>query len=91
MTSPRPAGERFRGMKPPRFPTVFECLVNAIACQQVTLTLGIRLLSRLAEAFGLEASGGEVPAHAFPGPRTWQGESRRNCGPWASAARRPAP
>ena len=26
-------------MKPPRFATVFECVVNAIACQQVTLTL----------------------------------------------------
>jgi len=25
-----PLGRRFRGIKPPRFPTVFECLVNAI-------------------------------------------------------------
>ncbi|MCK9376456.1 MAG: hypothetical protein M0P73_09910 [Syntrophobacterales bacterium] len=24
--------ERFRGLKPPRFPTVFEALINAIAC-----------------------------------------------------------
>jgi DNA-3-methyladenine glycosylase II len=63
-----PLAQRFRGMKPPRFPTVFECLVNAIACQQVTLTLGIRLLGRLAEAFGLEVSGKEAPARAFPRP-----------------------
>lgn len=63
-----PLARRFRGMKPTRFPTVFECLVNAIACQQVTLTLGVRLLGRLAEAFGLEASGGEAPARAFPRP-----------------------
>ncbi len=69
----RPLARRFRGMKPPRFPTVFECLVNGIACQQVTLTLGIRLLGRLAEAYGLEASGGEVPAHAFPRPEDLAG------------------
>ncbi len=71
----RPLARRFRGMKPPRFPTVFECLVNAIACQQVTLTLGIRLLGRLAEAYGLEARGGEVPARAFPRPEDLAGRS----------------
>lgn len=59
---------RFRGMKPPRFPSVFECLVNAIACQQVTLTLGIRLLGRLSEAYGLKTQGQTGIAHAFPRP-----------------------
>ena len=44
-------------VKPPRFPTLFECLVNAIACQQVTLTLGMRLLNQLAEACGPVVSG----------------------------------
>jgi DNA-3-methyladenine glycosylase II len=38
-----PLTRRFRGLKPPRLPTLFECLVNAIACQQLTLTVGIRL------------------------------------------------
>ncbi len=56
----------FRGVKPPRFPTVFEALVNAIACQQVSLNLGILLLNRLAQNYGLafERKGG--PAYAFP-------------------------
>ena len=45
-----PLAQRFRGMKPPRFATVFEGVINAIACQQMTLTLGIRLLNRLAVA-----------------------------------------
>ena len=40
--------EHFRGMRPPRFPSVFEALINGIACQQLTLTLGILLLDRLA-------------------------------------------
>lgn len=54
----------FQGMKPPRFPTVFEALVNAIACQQVTLDLGILLLNRLSEKFGKEFAG----QFAFPQP-----------------------
>src|SRR6185312_7134542 len=40
---------KFIGVKPPRFPTIFEGLVNAIACQQVTLDLGILLLNRLSK------------------------------------------
>ena len=56
---------RFRGLKPPRFPTLFECLVNAIACQQLTITVGIRLLNRLAEAYGTASGEG---TRAFPLP-----------------------
>jgi DNA-3-methyladenine glycosylase II len=59
-----PLVERFRGLKPPRLPTLFECLVNAIACQQLTLTVGIRLLNRLAEAYGER----HADAFAFPQP-----------------------
>lgn len=58
----------FRGLKPPRFPTVFEALINAFACQQVTLSLGIQLLNRLAATC---ARGWHVPddrAHVFPSP-----------------------
>lgn len=57
---------RFRGVKPPRFPTLFETLANAIACQQVTLALGIVLLNRLGEACAPAAPGS--PARAFPRP-----------------------
>jgi DNA-3-methyladenine glycosylase II len=62
----RTLAARFRGLKPPRFPTLFECLVNAIACQQLTLTVGIRLLNRLAEAYGTAPS--EGTSRAFPLP-----------------------
>jgi DNA-3-methyladenine glycosylase II len=55
-------------MKPPRFATVFESLVNAIACQQVTLTLGIRLLNRLAADYGAVPRGADAAVHAFPRP-----------------------
>ena len=39
---------RSRGVKPPRFPTIFECLLNAVACQQLSLEAGLTLLNRLA-------------------------------------------
>ena len=57
---------RFRGLKPPRFPTLFECLVNAIACQQLTLTVGIRLLNRLADAHGTPPPASNTRAFPLP-------------------------
>jgi DNA-3-methyladenine glycosylase II len=46
--------QRFRGMKPPRFPTVFEAIVNAFACQQLSLEVGLELLNRLAAACAVQ-------------------------------------
>lgn len=60
--------ERFRGLKPPRFPTLFEALVNAIACQQITLTFGIRILNRLAERYGAAWSRDHRQVYGFPRP-----------------------
>ena len=57
---------RFRGMKPPRFLTVFEALTNAIACQQVTLSLGIQLLNKVASRYGVSSDEGST--YAFPRP-----------------------
>jgi DNA-3-methyladenine glycosylase II len=59
---------RFWGMKPPRFPSVFEAALNAMACQQITLTLGIRLLNRLAAKYGAAFQERESIVHAFPQP-----------------------
>ena len=61
----------FRGMKPPRFPTVFEALANAIACQQVTLTLGIQLLNKVADRYS--PCGHHGAMHAFPRPEDLAG------------------
>jgi DNA-3-methyladenine glycosylase II len=57
---------RFRGLKPPRFPSLIEALVNGIACQQFTLASGIQLLNRLSENFGLSLIGTGIRAHTFP-------------------------
>ncbi len=58
---------RFHGMRPPCFPTVFEAVVNAVACQQLSLDVGIHLLNRLARRFG-PATGGPVTRYGFPAP-----------------------
>ena len=60
-----PLARRYRGLKPPRFPTLFECLLNAVACQQLSLATGPTVLSRLAEA----AAPREAGLHPFPAPR----------------------
>lgn len=57
--------ERFRGLKPPRFANVFEGIVNGITCQQLSLTVGIIFLTRLAERCGMPFGQG---MYAFPRP-----------------------
>ncbi|MGC1106811.1 MAG: hypothetical protein WA876_09755, partial [Candidatus Acidiferrales bacterium] len=57
----------FAGFKPPRYPTIFEALLNAISCQQVSLDVGIMLLNRLIETFGRSPLG-NTSTHACPSP-----------------------
>ncbi len=59
---------QFRGLKPPRFPTLFEALVNGVACQQVSLTQCIRLLNKLVTACGKTIEVQDAIAYAFPQP-----------------------
>jgi DNA-3-methyladenine glycosylase II len=59
---------RFCGAKPPRFPHVFEALVNAIACQQVTLSLGIQLLNKVVVLCGPQFSASGEIGYGFPAP-----------------------
>jgi DNA-3-methyladenine glycosylase II len=56
--------ERYRGLRPPRFPTIFECLLNAVACQQLSIAAGMTLLSRLAASAGPAVGA----LHACPTP-----------------------
>src|SRR5699024_1140326 len=56
--------QRFMGMHPPRYPSLFEALANAVACQQISLNVGIMILNRLTESFGAAVGEG----YAFPRP-----------------------
>ena len=60
--------DRFRGVKPPRFPTVFEAIVNAFACQQVSLNVGLLLLNRLAKNYGSHIHVNGRDCYSFPAP-----------------------
>jgi DNA-3-methyladenine glycosylase II len=55
-------------MKPPRFPSLFEAFLNAFACQQITLDVGILLLNRLTETYGIKFDDGQIVCSAFPRP-----------------------
>lgn len=54
----------FRGFKPPRLGSAFETLLNAVACQQISMAAGMHLLNRLSEARGLAVG----DQHAFVRP-----------------------
>jgi DNA-3-methyladenine glycosylase II len=68
----RTLARRFSGMRPPCFPSVFETVVNAIACQQLSLVVGIHLLNRLSGRYGAASSArGAQPG--FPTPERLAG------------------
>lgn len=65
----RPLADRFRGMKPPRFPTMFEAVVNGFACQQLSLEVGLELLNRLAAVTSARLPAMRDDGVAFPTAR----------------------
>ena len=56
--------EHLRGMKPVRYATVFEAFANAVACQLVSLSAGMHVLNRIAEACGTPDEAAK--ARSFP-------------------------
>lgn len=65
---------QFKGLKPPRFPTIFETLANAISCQQISLDAGLQIQNRLTEFLGIRLKEKEQVLYAFP-----QVEAVANC------------
>lgn len=57
---------RFRGVKPPRFPTYFEALGNGFLFQQISLLAGMTLMNKFVRAFGRGLVGSRL--RAFPVP-----------------------
>lgn len=58
----------FLGVKPTRFPTVFEALITAVTCQHTSLDAGIELLNKLTISYGLAFTNGKEIMNAFPRP-----------------------
>ena len=63
----RPLVGGYIGFRPPRFPTVFEAIVNAFSCQQISLDVGITLLNRLSGRYGTAFGTDDAEMKAFPG------------------------
>ena len=64
----RELAERYRGLKPVRFPTIFETLANAFACQQFTIAAGVQLLNRLARKGSVTCDTESGVMFGFPEP-----------------------
>ena len=71
----RPLAARMRGVKPPRYPTLWEACVNAVVFQQVSLLAASAIVRRLIIALGAPTEWGAVALHAFPTLESFQGAS----------------
>jgi 3-methyladenine DNA glycosylase/8-oxoguanine DNA glycosylase len=69
--------DQLEGMRPPRFPTLFEALINTVLFQQISLAVGVTLVNRLAASFGARR---EVSGHTYfrlptPAELLWRTEA----------------
>jgi DNA-3-methyladenine glycosylase II len=58
--------ERMRGVRPPRYPTLWEACVNAIVFQQISLHAASAIMRRLILALGRPVDSEGVAVYAFP-------------------------
>lgn len=70
-----PITPRFRGLKLPASPTVFESLVMAVLSQQVNLTFAYSIKRELVETFGERQTVGGETYYAFPRPERFAEET----------------
>lgn len=57
-----------RGVKPPRYPTLWEAVCNAVVYQQVSIHAAGAILRRVIERYAFARDAGSSRLHAFPGP-----------------------
>jgi DNA-3-methyladenine glycosylase II len=62
--------ERMRGVRPPRYATLWEACVNAIAFQQISLQAASAIVARLIVALGRPVESAGIRSYVFPGVAT---------------------
>lgn len=67
----RPLAAGLRGLKPPRYPTVWEACAHAIVFQQISIHAASAIMRRLVELLAVPAIAGGVRAYPFPAPQRW--------------------
>lgn len=65
----RALARRMRGVKPPRYPTLWEACVNAIIFQQISVVAAGSIMGRFVERFGTALRRGGEVLYAFPPPQ----------------------
>ena len=68
-----PLARRMRGLKPPRYPSLFEACVNAILFQQLSLHAATAIMRRLITAIGSRVEHDGVPLAVFPSVKQFLG------------------
>lgn len=72
-----------RGMRPPRFPGLFDAVANVVPFQQVSLDAGIAIVNGLVERFGQRLVHDQRTYYAFPRAEVVAGarmDALRRCG-----------
>ncbi|MCC6474763.1 MAG: DNA-3-methyladenine glycosylase 2 family protein [Burkholderiales bacterium] len=64
----RPLARRMRGVKPPRYPTLWEACVNAIVFQQVSVIAASAIMRRFVATLGKPRERFGARLYAFPDP-----------------------
>jgi len=85
-----PLAEKFIGVRPPLYPTLFESIANAIVLQQISLDAGMSVLNRLTEIYGARFNYRHEVFYLFPEVRCLAGlgvEEIRRAGLTANKAR----
>ncbi len=69
-----PLVERMRGVKPPRYPSLWEACVNAVVFQQLSLHAASTIMQRLIAAIGPSVATRDFPValYAFPTAESFQ-------------------
>jgi DNA-3-methyladenine glycosylase II len=68
-----PAAAALRGVKPPRYPTLWEACAHAVLFQQISIHAAASIMRRAVVLLGEEVCVGDVRSIAFPPPQRWLG------------------
>jgi DNA-3-methyladenine glycosylase II len=67
----RPVAIALHGLKPPRYPTLWEACAHAILFQQISIFAAAAIMRRAVEALGEPITAGGIRAVVFPAPERW--------------------
>ena len=68
-----PLATALRGLKPPRYPTLWEALAHAIVFQQISIHAASAIMRRAVETLGEHVAADGIRCVTFPPPQRWLG------------------